>query len=156
MTESEEDRAKRFIDKLEKHIEKASEHKKYSVDRFDILLITISTTALVFSIGFVKDFVKSNTNVDYRLLKTSWLFFTLTIIINLLSQVTGYYANDTDISVTRNIIQHKRGKDLAQNQPKLLKYCNILNITTQILNGLSLLFLLVAIITQISFFSKNL
>ena len=154
--ESRNENASRFITNLEKHIEKASEHKKYSVDRFDILVISISTTSLVFSIGFVKDFVKDNVDINYGLLKIAWLFFTLTIIINLISQINGYYANDYDISVTKNILKEKRGFKMVGKQKKLMSMCNFFNGTTQILNFVSLICILTGIITLIIFFSNNL
>ena len=156
MSESRSEKAARYISSLDRHIEKATEHKKYSVDRFDILVISISTTSLVFSIGFVKDFVKENTHIEYGLLKTAWLFFTATIIVNLISQITGYYANDYDISVTKNILKEKRGFKMIGNQKKLIERCDFFSTSTQILNLISLMCILTGIITLIIFFSNNL
>src|SRR5690606_19632229 len=108
----------RYLGNLEKHIERAQEAEKYSADRFDILLISLSSTALALSIGFVNNVVPDLKATDTSLLKTSWLLFVLTLISNLTSQVSGYYAHVYDIKTTRNIIREERGKNHKGNQKK--------------------------------------
>lgn len=144
----------RYLSNLEKHIERAREAEKYSADRFDILLISLSSTALVLSIGFVNNVISDLKAVDTSLLKTSWLLFVVTLISNLLSQVSGYYAHVYDIKVTRNLIRAERGKNQKGNQELYEIYCSILNKITIVLNGISLLCLITGIITIVSFFSR--
>ncbi|QEE50072.1 hypothetical protein FUA48_10925 [Flavobacterium alkalisoli] len=157
--ESEEKRL-RYIVNLEKHCERAQDHKKYSTDRFDILVISISTTALIFSIGFVKDFVKGINNVNYFTLKLSWLLFVMTIFFNLISQVSSYYANNYDYLVTKLILKEKRNRkeltcDEQYKQKKYDKRCRRCSKLTDVLNLVCLLFLTIGLVVLIFFFSMN-
>jgi ATP/ADP translocase len=144
-----------YIERLEKHIENAQSSTKYSSDRFDILIVTISTTALIVTIGSVKNFIGEDETINLGLLKASWLLFVITIIANLLSQLTSYYAHKYDIKVTRNIIRKEKGKPLKGNQNWNFKICAYLSNSTQILNLISIATLIAAIITIVKFYSKN-
>lgn len=149
------DKHDRYIDKLEKHVEFARDASKYSSDRFDILIISLSTSALILSIGFVKNVITNLNDVDTLLLKASWLFFVIALVSNLISQVTGYYANKIDIKVTKNLIREERGKSMKGNQVAYERNCKILNIITLLLNALSLLLLITGIVILVKFFSEN-
>ncbi|WP_163378445.1 hypothetical protein [Cyclobacterium sp. SYSU L10401] len=153
--ESRKDKHVRYLYKLEKHISLAKESSKYSSDRFDILLISLSTSALVLSIGFVEKVIPTLYSVNTTLLKISWLLFVVSLISNLKSQVTGYYSNEFEIKVTKNLIREERGKQLRGNQKKMETYCRNLNKLTLILNGISLCSLLIGIIILVLFFSNN-
>jgi len=153
--ESRKDKHERYLEKLEKHISLAKESSIYSSDRFDILLISLSTSALVLSIGFVDKVIPNLGCIDTSLLKFSWLLFVITLISNLISQVSGFYANQYDIKVTRNLIRGKRGSKLKGDQKKLEKSCKNLNRLTLNLNGASLLSLITGIIILVLFFSNN-
>jgi len=143
----------RYISKLEKHIEIAKESSKYSLDRFDILIISLSTSALVLSIGFVKDVVPHLDKINTSLLKTAWLLFVVSLISNLISQVTGFYANSFDIRVTNNLVRKERGRSFKGKQNLFIRYCNILSNITTSLNGVSLFSLIGGIISLLIFFS---
>lgn len=143
----------RYLNNLEKHIERARDAEKYSADRFDILLISLSSTSLVLSIGFVNNVVSDIKSIDTTLLKISWLLFVITLISNLLSQVTGYYSHVYDIKATKNLIREERGKDYKGNQKRFEMLCSTLNTSTIFLNGVSILCLLGGIITIVYFFS---
>jgi hypothetical protein len=143
----------RRLKKLEEHVTNAKKASTYSSDRFDILLISLSSTALVLSIGFV-----NRPEIHFFekcLLKTSWLLFVITLISNLLSQVTGYYANYLDIKVTKNEIREERGKGIKGDQSQFQKRCTNLNRATLGLNMTSLLSLIIGVITLVIFFEKN-
>ena len=143
------------MDKLEKHVLSAKDSSKYSIDRFDILLISLSTSALILSIGFVEKVLPNIDKIDSSLLKLSWLLFVIVLISNLTSQVTGYYGNQYDIKVTKNLIREERGKPLKGNQIKLESQCKNLNRLTLIFNGISLFSLISGIIALVGFFSNN-
>jgi hypothetical protein len=153
--ESRRDKHERYLNKLEKHVEFSKEASKYSADRFDILLISLSTSALVLSIGFVKNVIPNIKEIDTSFLKTSWLLFVVALIANLTSQVTGLYSHKYDIKVTRNLIREERGKLPKGVQKNFEFYCEWLNKTTLTLNGISLLTLLSGIIILVLFFSNN-
>ncbi len=141
----------RYIQKLEAHIEKTNANLKYSIDRFDILIISISSGGLVFSMGYVKDILSKNIQNDFTLLKISWIFFGTSIILNLLSQVTSYYANKYEISISRNLIRQERDKPMTGNQPKFECRKRLFDFLTNLFNLISLLLLISAIIILIVF-----
>jgi hypothetical protein len=79
----------RYITKLEKHLENSVSSAKYSSDRFDVLIVTTSTSSLIVTIGFVKNIIGESENLDTTLLKVSWLLLVITIIANLSSQLSA-------------------------------------------------------------------
>jgi hypothetical protein len=155
MTEKKKKINKRYINKLERFIEKSEETSKYSIERFDLLLISLSTTALVLSIGFVKDLIPNFKEIDTSYLKFSWLLLSLSLILNLISQVTGYFANEYSISVTKNIIKIERGKKESENQKTFIRWETFLSKTTMILNGICLFSFIIGSIILIKFISTN-
>tara|TARA_R110000850_G_scaffold50499_5_gene123855 strand:+ start:3931 stop:4308 length:378 start_codon:yes stop_codon:yes gene_type:complete len=110
--ESRKEKHERYLDKLERHISFANDSTKYSSDRFDILLISLSTSALILSIGFVDKVIPNLYCVNTSLLKTLWLLFVITLVSNLASQVTGYYSDGS-----------YHGKSCSQDQLSLRNQC---------------------------------
>ena len=153
--ESRKESHDRYIGKLENHLESTKENVRYSSDRFDILIISLSTSALVLSIGFVKDLIKNFSSIDCSCLKTSWLLFVIALISNLITQVTGYFSNSFEIKVTNSLIREERGNgpdiDLCKNE----KLCKRINLITLSLNLLSLLSFIIGVIILVQFISKN-
>lgn len=146
---------KRYINKLERFVEKSEETSKYSIERFDLLLISLSTTALVLSIGFVKDLVPNFKEIDTSYLKFSWLLFSLSLILNLISQVTGYFANEYSIRVTKNMIKIERGKKESENQRLFIWLETFLSNSTMTINGICLISFITGSIILINFISTN-
>ena len=149
------------IKKLEDYIVNIDKRIDYSLERFDILIISLSSSGLAFSIGFVKDIIENlnkgnSIEINFMLLETTWLLFACSLIFNLISQVTGYYANKQDLIITREIIKNEKKSGSNEVSPvpdeSLLK---ILNSGTVILNGGSLLLLIAGIITLILFMYKQ-
>ncbi len=148
--------SERYINNLEKHIENTESNMKYSLDRFDILIISLSSGGLVFSMSFIKD-VEFLKDVQYLiLLNISWILFGSSIISNLLSQVTGYYTNKYEIIISRGLIRKKRKKVVRIDLEKVESKGNITNMLTHFFNGMSLILLIGAIILLIIFISFNL
>jgi len=152
--ESRLDKHKRYIGKLEKHIEATRESSRYSSDRFDILIISLSTSALILTMGFVNNILETSPNTNPILLKTSWLFFVLALISNLISQVSGYFTNTYEIKISTNLVRIERGKEPKGKQKRFIIWSSILNWATLILNGLSLIFLITGIIILVKFYSE--
>jgi hypothetical protein len=146
----------RYINNLEKHISLAKESARYSSDRFDILLISLSTSSLILSIGFIEKVIPNLELLDTSCLKVSWLLFVISLVSNLFSQVTGYYANLYDIKVTKNLIKIERVKKIHGSQKFLEKVCDYLNFLTILLNIISLICFVTGIIILISFISNQL
>lgn len=146
----------RYIAKLEDHYISAKASERYSSDRFDILIISISTTALILTMSFSNNFSsESATITNTGLLKVSWLLFVVTIISNLSSQLSAFYSHRYDAKVTQNLIRLQRGKAEKGNQDKFKCWCLFYGKTTVFLNLLSFATLFSAIICILIFYSKN-
>lgn len=84
---------KQHINNLNEYIKTAESRAKYSLERFDILIITLSSGGIALSMSFFENFKEINKTQVY----IGCVFFAIAVIINLLSQITGYYANRFDI-----------------------------------------------------------
>jgi hypothetical protein len=146
----------RYIKNLQIHKENTSSNLKYSSDRFDILIITLSSGGIVFSMGFVKDIISPKVEIDFLLLKIAWIFFGSSIVSNLISQVTGYFANLYENRITKNIIRHERGKPIIGDQEENIRIRKFINLLTYLLNGTSFLLFIAAVILLIVFININL
>jgi len=144
----------KYVEQLQNYVETIQKSIDYSVERFDILIISLSTSGLILSIGFVKNIIRDFSDVNPILLKITWLLFACSLIMNLISQVTGYYANKYDLKVTRDIIRTEKGKKSKINLKKTECYHKVLNFGTMFLNGGSMTCLIAGIITLIIFISK--
>jgi len=156
MPEKKEPIDQRYIDNLEKHKENTLSNIKYSIDRFDILIISISSGALAFSMNFVKDILDSRIPENSNLIITAWIAFGAAIVFNLFSQVSSFYANKLEIKITKNLIQQEKGGAIIGNQKSFEKKHLISNVTTQILNGSSLFLVVIGVILLVIFMSTNL
>jgi len=105
------------------------------LERFDILIISLSSGGLVLALNLFKNFQKMS--IEKNFLKLSWLFFSLALIINLLSQVTGYLANKYDIKGTNNEIYELEKKELEGSQKWIDRHQKTWNLLTKWLNILS-------------------
>ncbi len=144
----------KYIEQLQTYVETTQKAVDYSIERFDILIISLATSGLILSIGFVKDIIKDFTKVDPILLKITWLLFATSLIMNLVSQVTGYYANILDLKVTKDLIRTEKGKKSKINVKRTECFHKILNSSTIVLNAGSLLGLIIGIVTLMIFISK--
>lgn len=145
----------RYIEKLDLHIESTNKIVKYSLERFDILIISLSGGGLVLSISLVKDVIKNFEKVDHSLLKATWVCFGISLILNLFSQITSYYANKEEVKISRNLIRQKRDKPHTHNLRKLERIKCALNFFTVSFNGLCVLAFIVAIVLLIIFMNNN-
>jgi len=145
-------RADRAITNLEKHAEKADKAAEYSIVRFDLLIISLSTGALLLSINYSRE-LTDHIHIGY--LKFSWLAFVVCIISNLLSQVTGYFGNIKDVAATKNVIRTKREKPHRGNQKSLETWCTRFKNATLWLNLVSLLTFIIGVTSLIVYFNSN-
>jgi len=144
----------RYLEKLEKHKDDVSSAAKYSSDRFDILIISLSSTSLILSVGFVETLIGS-TSGNILFLKLAWIAFSFSIISNLISQVTGYLTNIYEIKISTNLIRKERDIEMKGKQTRLYSISSILNDTTISLNILSLGTLILGIILITKFLINN-
>ncbi|TDH18169.1 hypothetical protein EXU57_24270 [Segetibacter sp. 3557_3] len=152
-SETEEEVLKKqiYVSRLEAHCDDCKEASKYAIQRFDILIITLSSGALMFSISFLKDVGKLPPHHNFWDLKIAWALFGSAIISNLFSQVTSYYANKLEMKITKSIIRKETGKAAVPNEAALEQKKDQLNATTIILNGLSFFFFIVGVALLIVF-----
>lgn len=140
---------KKHISDLKEYLTKAEERVKYSSERFDILIISLSSGGLILALSLFENF--KNSYIDKSYIKLSWLFFSLALIINLSSQVTGYLANKYDIKGTKNDIYKIEGKETLGNQKWIDRYQNISDFLTKWFNIVSFISLTIGIIFLILF-----
>lgn len=148
---NEKEKNEKYLSALKEYILKAENRVKYSIERFDILIITLSSGGLVLGISLYSNFNEA----DKFLVGLSWMFFSTALIINLLSQISGYFANKLDIKCVNNIIDGIEKREISGN-PKLLETIHkICNKGTDILNLLSFICLVIGIIQTIIFVNCN-
>ena len=150
-----DDNKNQYIEKLEKHISEAKLSSKYSTDRFDILIITLSSSSIILSINFLDSVVINEELQCLCLLIISWCLFGSTIIFNLFSQLTAYNAHKWDIETTKTIIKIEKGKELCEIQEKQQKKCDRWNSGTLTLNWFSVTSFVIGLILLIIFLSIN-
>lgn len=62
---------------------------KYSEEQYDKLIVTLNSGALVLTVGFVSDIVKITESINTILLKLSWISFSLSLLLILISHLTS-------------------------------------------------------------------
>ena len=140
-----------YIKSLKEYLISAEAKAKYSIERFDILIITLSSAGLALSSSFLDKFENINKSHVYY----ACLFFAIALITNLLSQVTGYYANRNDIKCTNEEVKMLSNKTYIENYTKFDSYKKIFDFFTTSFNGASLTSFIVGIIF-ILIFIRNL
>lgn len=96
----EEKKDQKYIQDLKEYIISAENRIKYSLERFDILIISLSSGGLVLVMNLYTNFPYS----DKTSINVAWFFFSTALILNLLSQITGYLANKYDLTISKNEI----------------------------------------------------
>lgn len=138
---------KKYIIALKEYITTAEARVKYSLERFDILIISLSSGGLALSSSLYEHF----TSGDKDFLNVAWIFFSAALIINLLSQITGYHANKLDIQCTNIVIDEIKGKVEEDTHKKLDCIKSICNFLTSMLNVLSFICLTTAVVLVVLF-----
>lgn len=145
----------KYIQDMEAHILRCKEASDYSIKRFDVLIITLSSSGLALSLAFIKDLIKTLSSGNFLLFKISTIFFAVSIICNLLSQKTSFYSHSIEIKVSKLLILKKQQKSVCSNCEGRLDFrAKFLNISTTILNFTSLVLLISAIILIMVFILK--
>lgn len=142
---------KKYIASLNEYIKAAEIRAKYSIERYDILVISLSSGGIALAVGFFDKFE----TIDKSSVYYGCLFFSIAIIINLFSQVTGYFANRYDIKYCNEEIRELQGKNYDINYKKYDCFKMIFNFFTTLFNGISLLSLIAGTIFLLIFI-KNL
>ena len=110
--------------------------RDYAEEQYDRLIVYLNSGALIITVGFVKDIVKITSDTETNLLKTSWVFFTASLLFILVSHRTAIIAMDYEL---------KEKEKVSRRWDKV----------TRVFNWTSLLFLIVGIICFLIFVSKE-
>jgi hypothetical protein len=145
----------RYLEKLENYVVACKESQRYSSDRFDILIISLSTTALILSVGFTKNLFPDLANLSTGILKTSWLLYVLSICSNLISQITSYYGVKYDVRCVKSEIEFELGNGHDTEYLKFERLCKRFGACTEVLNFSSLLLFIFATGILMNFLSTN-
>lgn len=121
---------------LENWTKTISNIRDYSEKQFDKLIVYINSGALLLTVGFVKDIVTITDETDTSLLKISWIFFTASLLIILVSHKTAIVSMNYELN-------------------DLEKTSNRWNLITRILNWCSFAALFGGIINFLLFVSKS-
>jgi hypothetical protein len=111
--------------------------RKYSSEQFDKSLTLLASGGLVVTIGFVEKILKITQETNLVLLKLTWILFASTLLLNLFSHLSSSLSIDLELK--------KRNKSSS-----------FFNGTTLVLNILSIIAVMTAIVLFIVFVSKNL
>ncbi len=110
------------------------ETRKYAGEQYDKLIVYLSSGALVLTVGFIGNVVDLSKINDLFLLYSSWICFSTSLIIILISHRTSLLSIDLQI----------KGKE---------KISDLWSTMTDILNWLSMIALVIGIISFIIFVS---
>lgn len=142
---------KKYLKELKEYLISAKARAKYSIERFDILIITLSSGGIALSMNFFENYK----SIDKTLVYNGCVFFASSLIINLVSQVTGYYANKYDIKYVREEIRELEKKVYVEDYNKYDCFKKVFNFTTNLFNASSLISFIIGMI-YIVLFIKNL
>lgn len=124
------------VDSQESWVVTIRKIRDYAEEQFDKLIVYLNSGALVLTVGFVKDIVKITDETDTSLLKSSWILFTASLLIILVSHKTAIIAMNYEL----------------KDEEKISNYWDII---TQIFNWTSLGALVGGIISFLLFVSKS-
>jgi len=110
------------------------ETRRYAGEQYDKLIVYLSSGALTLTVGFIEKIVDLSKVKDLTLLYLSWVLFSASLILILISHRTSLLSIDLEIKT----------KD---------KMSNVWNIVTDVLNWISMGALVVGIIIFIKFVS---
>lgn len=145
------DRNKEYLKKLDIHLISTKENTHYALKRLDIMVISLSSGGIYLNLE-IHSFLYEKVILDFA---SFWiaipsLIFSLSIILNLISQWTGFRANKNEEGwIELEIENSKRNKSKSKLQAKQLEIdckINFHNKLTSIFNGLSSVILILGII----------
>jgi hypothetical protein len=128
-------------------VERVQDDINSGTDSFDKSMLTLSSGALGVSLAFVKDIVPLGQAVWVWLLVTSWVAFSLCIVVTVLSFRVSIAALKEHRDALDNAAASRQTKDIDQQtfHRALLKYCT---------NG-AIFFFLVGLLFTMLFVCKN-
>jgi hypothetical protein len=95
---------KSYLEDLRKHSETALNYSFYSMQRIDLLIISVSGAGIYLCLEILKYIHDNKLSGHSCYFKFIGLLFMLSIILNFISQWGSYYANIYDSKSTKQVI----------------------------------------------------
>ena len=96
------------------------EGRKSAEEHFETLLVSLNAGGLTLTVGFVKDLVPLKGAIHLQLLPITWLFFVVSLMLNLLSHRSTVKA--ADIFISEASAQNPYPKEFDQQNKITHKY----------------------------------
>ncbi|MGY5353461.1 hypothetical protein [Wenyingzhuangia sp. IMCC45467] len=131
------------------HLKVTKERTLYSSRRMDLLTISLSSAGIYIILELLKEVKKGTFSVENELVfKLSGIFFLVSIILNVISQQTAYYANKYEEEYIHIKIEEIKGEKIDKCELKRIdEKVSIFDKSTGILNFLSILGMFVGLIS---------
>lgn len=141
---------KKLIEKLIHRKQLTLDNMNYSLHRLDLLIISISGAGVYTCLEFSKFMLEKDKEISSAI-QISTLLFVLSIVLNLISQYTGYLSNRYDYAMCEEKINCNDDNDeinskiesLDKKSQRFDDITSFLNITSLCLLILGLIFLCV-------------
>jgi len=148
-----------WIDWWVRHRERAISNKWYAVGRMDLLVISISAGGVYVVLEVLKFLAldKKFSDVDSIVLKVAGLIFIVTIAMNFISQMFGFWANKESAKYSKSKIQQLR-KELDFNESNMnISKCNMEmhDKGVTITNGISVFLMICGLLLLAIFIVQN-
>jgi hypothetical protein len=143
-----------YLDELKEYLVKLEQTKLYSIQRFDIIVLVISTSGIFLLINLIGTLHKELPECVLIFLKISISVFALSIVSNLASQKFAYFSSENHRKICEEKIYNLKYKSERSKHKKEEKRAEYQSRLVYILNVISLVSLVVAIIiSTISFWA---
>ncbi|WNH10763.1 hypothetical protein [Thalassobellus suaedae] len=145
------------------HLTNTKEKSDYSLKRMDLMIISISGGGLYVLFETLREFKTGKIDIENtNLLLFTGIFLLVTILLNFGSQLSAYYANHFEEEYIQNELKilddsrlNKKEKLILEiEQKKFDKKKNNFDLTTDILNGLSIITLITGL-SLLTYFSYS-
>lgn len=97
-----------FIEDLKDYREVNRKNLSYSVQRLDILVVSLSTTSIVLIVSYLKWLIDSpiDKTLPGILGVVSIIFFAISLLLNFASQFTSYKTHKIELEITKSKLYH--------------------------------------------------
>lgn len=136
---NEPDKEQRNYDSIRDYRDRSFKNAFYSIQRIDLIIISLSTGGIVALLNYLKDVILINNEYLSNIFFNSILLFVLTIIFNIASQFTSYKSNEIEGNWAHQELKRKNGVSF-----KTMSDNTTLEIITMTLNYVSIAVLVIA------------
>lgn len=140
-------------DRWKDHLANTRSRTNYSLKRMDLLIISISGAGLYVIFETLREFKAGKVAVnDTSLLFWAGIFFLISIVVNFLSQISGYIVNTKEETYALRKLEEIEGYQIDYTVlSKLDKKIGRLNILTAILHYSSIISMFLGLIVLVVF-----